>query len=141
MAGSSRQCRNALKKDGRDYQHRNKYISMSKYKCVLPTSPFEVGQIVELTAEQVAFENAVDIRFVAVEEEVVEETPAEEVAEESSADAEISTESTPETVEEVIPETTPEVTTEETATTDAAPEGEAVVENTEEAEVTPEAGV
>jgi len=114
---------------------------MSKYKCVLPTSPFEVGQIVELTAEQVAFENAVDIRFVAVEEEVVEETPAEEVAEETSADAEISTESTPETVEEVIPETTPEVTTEETATTDAAPEGEAVVENTEEAEVTPEAGV
>lgn len=106
-----------------------------KYKCVLPTSPYEVGQIVELTAEQVAGENATEIRFVAVEEEVVEETPAEEVAEESSADAEISTETTPET---------PEVTTEETVTTTTAtPEGETVVvENAEVAAVpTEEAGV
>lgn len=101
-----------------------------KYKCVLPTGEYVEGDIVEMTAEEAANNNVDETRFVEVEE-VSEETPAvEEEAEVVSADAEIST--------EVIDPVVTEETTEETVKTDATPEGETVVENSESTEATPE---
>lgn len=116
--------------------------STAKYKCLLPTNGYVAGDVVEMTAEEFAGVNAnePEPRFAPIEAEAIvaeEETPEEgEEAEVGSVEAEISTENAPETT----PEETPEATTEETVTTDATPEGEAVVENTGSEEATTEEG-